>query len=409
MEITDRFSLEPRPIRVSEEVLEDLHRRLVSTRWPADAGNGDGYYGVKRSQLQELVEYWIHSFDWRRSEQAINAYEHYQVQVNGVPVHFMRKAGVGPKPVPLILSHGWPWTFWHWSKVIDPLADPAAFGGDAADAFDVIVPSLPGYGFSAPLPNHPDMNFWKIADLWHTLMTDILGYTRYAAGGCDVGALVTGQLGHKYGSELYGIHIGSALKLSFFNGERGWDLAAGRPIPDGIPESIRSQILQMDRKFASHLAVHVLDPGTLAYGLSDSPVGMLAWILERWDRWSDHKGNVENVFTKDDLLTHATIFWVNNAIETSMRIYANNNRYPWTPAHDRWPVVEAPAGITFVGYENPPGVITENRVKHFLESDRAPWYNHVNISAHEQGGHFIPWEAPDLWVEDLSRTFRGRR
>jgi len=406
---TASFKLHPSPIFVSDEVLTDLQNRLQSTRWPLDAGNDDWFYGVSRNYLEGLVDYWVHKFDWRKSEKVINSYEHYQIEIDGVPVHFMRKPGVGPNPVPLILSHGWPWTFWHWSKVIDPLADPGAFGGDPAEAFDVIVPSLPGFGFSAPLPNNPDMNFWKIADLWHTLMTNILGYPKYAAAGCDVGALVTGQLGHKYSDELYGIHIGSAQKLSFFNGDRAWDFAAGRPIPDDVPENIRLQILEFDRRFASHVAVHVLDPSTLAYGLSDSPVGMLAWILERWVRWSDNKGNVESVFSKDEILTHATIFWVNNAIETSIRVYANANRYPWTPAHNRWPVVEAPTGITFVGYENPPGITTENRVQNFLESDRAPWYNHVNIAAHEQGGHFIPWEIPDQWVDDLRRTFRGRR
>lgn len=403
------FPFKASPVHVSEEVLNDLNRRLTSTRWPLDAGNEDGYYGVRRDEMKALVDYWIHEFDWRKSEKAINAYEHYQVKVNGVPVHFMRKPGVGPNPVPLILSHGWPWTFWHWSKVVDPLADPGAHGGDPSDAFDVIVPSLPGFGFSAPLPDHPDMNFWKIADLWHTLMTDMLRYEKYAAAGCDVGALITGQLGHKYGAELYGIHIGSALKLDFFNGERAWDYAGGRPIPDDLPEEIRSQLLELDRRFASHLAVHVLDPGTLAYGLSDSPVGMLAWILERWIKWSDNKGSIEQVFSKDDLLTHATIFWVNNAIETSMRVYANNNRYPWEPSHSRQPVIEAPTGITFVGYENPPGVTTDQRVEHFLKTDRAAWYNHVNITAHEEGGHFIPLEVPDLWVQDLRRTFHGCR
>ncbi len=401
--------LQSTPVHIPDDVLADLQHRLRSTRWPMDAGNEDGFYGVNRHYLEELVRYWIEEFDWRKAEQAINRYEHYHVHVDGVPVHFMRKPGVGPHPVPLILSHGWPWTFWHWAKVIDPLADPGAFGGDPAEAFDVIVPSLPGFGFSVPLPHNPDMNFWKIAELWHTLMTDTLSFPKYAAAGCDVGALVTGQLGHKYAEELYAIHIGSAQKLDFFNGERAWDFAGGRPVPGGIPEQIRAQILELDRRFASHLAVHVLDSGTLAYGLSDSPVGMLAWILKRWMKWSDNKGDLESVFTKDDLLTHATIFWANNAIETSMRIYANNNRYPWTPSHDRWPVIEAPTGITFVGYENPPGISTEQRVQHFLDSDRAAWYNHVNIAAHEEGGHFIPWEVPEKWVEDLRRTFRHRR
>lgn len=359
------FPLTPAPIRVPDDVLTDLRRRLALTRWPVDAGNDDSYYGVNRTYLRELVEYWRDEYDWRAAETAINAYEHYRVEVDGVPVHFMRRPGAGPDPTPLILTHGWPWTFWHWSKVVDPLADPGAYGGDPAEAFDVIVPSFPGFGFSTPLPDHPDMNFWKVADLWHTLMTRTLGHSRYAAG-CDVGALVTGQLGHKYAGELHAIHIGSGLKLDLFNGDRGWDLSGGRPIPEGLPADVRARLVAWEKRFAVHLAAHMLDPSTLSYGLSDSPAGMLAWIL-------------------------------------------HNNRYPWTPSHDRWPVVEAPTGITFVGYENPPGVTTEQRVRHFLDSDRAAWYNHVNLTAHDHGGHFIPWETPGEWVEDLRRTFRGRR
>jgi pimeloyl-ACP methyl ester carboxylesterase len=407
---TKTFPLaEQAPIHVSDEVLDDLSRRLRATKWPLDVGNDDASYGVSRRYLQELVAYWVDVFDWRAAERRINAYEHYRVEVDGVPVHFMRKAGVGPDPTPLILSHGWPWTFWHFSKVIDALADPASFGGDPADAFDVIVPSLPGFGFSTPLTSRPDMNFWKIADIWHALMTSVLRHEKYAAAGCDVGALVTGQLGHKYADELHGIHIGSALKLSFFNGDRGWNFA-GYALPDDLPPAARERIIALEKRFAVHLAAHTLDPSTLSFGLADSPVGMLAWMLERWGSWSDNHGDIENVFSKDDLLTHATIYWAGNAIDTSIRTYANNNRYPWTPSHDRWPVVEAPTGITFVGYENPPGVSTsEQRVQNFLQGDRAAWYNHVNIAAHDSGGHFIPWEIPDTWVDDLRRTFRGRR
>ncbi|MFX0575385.1 epoxide hydrolase family protein [Nocardia nepalensis] len=403
------FPLQPTPIHVPDEVLADLRQRLALTRWPDDAGNDDGYYGVDRGYLQELVEYWHREYDWRKAEAAINAYEHYRVDVDGVPVHFMRKPGVGPNPVPLILTHGWPWTFWHWSKVIDPLADPGAYGGDPADAFDVIVPSFPGFGFSTPLPNNPDMNFWKVADLWHTLMTRTLGYEKYAAAGCDVGALVTGQLGHKYADELHAIHIGSGQKLTLFNGDRAWDITGGRPIPEGLPDDVYARIIELEHRFGVHLAAHVLEPSTLAFGLSDSPAGMLAWILQRWMRWSDDGGDIETVFPRDDLLTHAMIFWATNSIGTSIRTYANNNRYPWTPSHDRQPVIEAPTGITFVGYENPPGVTTDRRVQSFLAGDRAAWYNHVNLTAHDRGGHFIPWEIPDLWTEDLRRTFRGRR
>ena len=158
----------------------------------------------------------------------------------------------------------------------------------------------------------------------------------------------------------------------------------------------------------------MLDGATLAHGLSDSPAGLLAWLLERWNAWSDNGGDVESVFTKDDLLTHATIYWVNNSIATSMRYYANANRYPWAPAHDRTPVVQAPVGLTFVAYENPPGIHTANeRVRAFKTGPQADWFNHVNVNAHDHGGHFIPWENPERLGQrpaaHLPRTRLNRR
>jgi pimeloyl-ACP methyl ester carboxylesterase len=255
MTASHTVALEPAPIHVSDEVLDDLRARLALTRPPQDEGNADWSYGVPDSYLRGLVAYWRDGYDWRQAEAAINAYEHYQVSVAGVPVHFMRKPGRGPRPIPLILTHGWPWTFWHWSKVIDPLADPAAFGADPVDAFDVIVPSLPGFGFPGPLTGFPDVNFWKVSDLWHSLMTETLGYEKYAAGGCDIGGIVSSQLGHKYADELYGIHIGSGLPLDFFTGARAWDLARSRPLTEDQPAEVRARMIELDHRSASHLVL----------------------------------------------------------------------------------------------------------------------------------------------------------
>ncbi|UGT60080.1 epoxide hydrolase family protein [Nocardia asteroides] len=396
--------MERRPIHVPDAVLGDLRQRLALTRRAAVPGDG---YGVSGDYLRELCEYWRTEYDWRAAEAAMNAYDHYRVTVDGVPVHFLRRPGVGPAPRPLILTHGWPWTFWRWSKVLEPLADPGAHGGDPADAFDLIVPSLPGFGFSGPL-DRADLNFWTIAELWHTLMTDVMGFERYAAAGCDVGALVTAELGHRYPDELYGIHIGSGQPLTLFNGERGWDVSGGRPIPDDLPGPARDRLIALEHRFAVHLAAHTLAPDTLAHALADSPAGMLAWILERWTSWSDCGGDVERVFPRDDLLTQATIYWVTNSIGTSMRTYANNNRHPWTPAHDRKPVVQAPTGVTLVAHENPPGVPTAERAAWF-RATRAEWYRLAEVTVHERGGHFIPWEIPGEWVADLRRTFRSVR
>jgi len=253
------------------------------------------------------------------------------------------------------------------------------------------------------------MNFWKIADLFHRLMTETLGNSRYAAGGSDMGALVTGQLGHKYEESLYGVYLARGLRLDFFSGERPWDVTGGRVVRKGVSPAIRRGILAYQHRFAAHVAVHVLDSETEAYGLTDSPVGMLAWILHRWRNWSESHGDVESVFPRDHILTNATIWWVTNSIRTSMRTYANAARYPWTPSHDRKPPVGTPVGMTFLGYENPPGVTTEQRVEAFAKSPDAAWFNSVFLNAHEKGGHFAPFENPEAVVSDIRRTFRALR
>jgi hypothetical protein len=166
----------------------------------------------------------------------------------------------------------------------------------------------------------------------------------------------------------------------------------------------------MQQRFASHVTVHILDNQNLAYGLADSPVGMLSWILRRWTKWSESGGDVESVFPRDHLLTNATVWWATNSITSSIRSYANANRYPWTPSHDRTPIIEAPAGITFLGYENPPGVPTSQVVQRFLDNPREkPWYNPVYLNAHEHGGHFTAWENSQAVIEDIRATFRPLR
>jgi len=252
------------------------------------------------------------------------------------------------------------------------------------------------------------MTFVKVADLWHTLMRDVLGHERYAVGASDFGSLVSAQLGHKYEEEVIGIHLGLPIPLTTFQGCRAWDVTGGAVVPAGAPQGIREGAWMVARKFAAHVASHMFSSSTLSFALSDSPVGLLAYLLEKWSRWSDNDGEVENVFSKEDILTHTMIFWINDAIGTSMRLYANTNRYPWTPSHDRMPQVSVPTGITFGGFENPPGITTERRVEHYLESPRSEWFENVNLRAHDRGGHFFPWEVPNAWVADLRATFRGR-
>ncbi|HJP41334.1 MAG TPA: epoxide hydrolase, partial [Dehalococcoidia bacterium] len=181
-------------VNVPQSVLDDLDWRLRHTRWPADFANDDWRYGTNRAYLEETVDYWINTYDWRKYEAEINSFANYRVDMDGVPIHFVHEPGKGPNPIPLILSHGWPWTFWDMNRVIGPLSDPASFGGDPADAFSVVVPSLPGYAFSSPLTT-PGVSPGKTADMWVELMRNVLGYDRFGAQGGDWGAIITAQMG----------------------------------------------------------------------------------------------------------------------------------------------------------------------------------------------------------------------
>jgi pimeloyl-ACP methyl ester carboxylesterase len=398
---------EPFVIDVPQERLDDLARRLRDTRWALDLDNEHGYYGMSTNELKALVDYWIDGFDWRAIERRLNQFTHYRVTVDAVPVHFIHRPGTGPAPIPIILSHGWPWTFWDYSLVIEPLADPAAHGGDPEDAFDVVVPSLAGFGFSTPTSG--DMNFWKMADVWNALMTDTLGYAKYAASGTDYGALVTGQLGHKYAANLYGIHLGHDLPLDMFNKELFFSFV--NPIPPEVPDQLRAEILANYDAKASHVIVHMLDAQTITHGLNDSPAGMLAWLLQRWKKWSDKNGDFDAVFSRDFILTQATVFWVTQSIGPSIRMYRNTIRYPWTPVHDRQPVVEPPAGFTFLlGDAYPPGVRTpQERIAAFENGPTRGLFNVINVNAHHKGGHFVHYENPEAVVGDVRETFRRAR
>jgi pimeloyl-ACP methyl ester carboxylesterase len=389
--VAERFE-----IKAAASIVADLRRRLSTVRWPTDLGNEDWFYGVSRRYLADLVAYWLNSYDWDRALAEINTFAHYREVIDDFPIHFIREAGRGPKPIALILTHGWPWTFWDYHWVIRPLADPAAFGADPADAFEVIVPSLPGFGFSVPVPR-TGMTYWKTADLWHRLMTERLGFERYAAQGGDYGAVIASQLAHKYSASLIGIHVTNAVSPQLFANDRPWDLL-GRQIGDLPPEQ-RARAIRTERNVAAHITTHILDPQTLAYAMHDSPVGMLAWLLERRRSWSDCGGQVERRFSKDDLITTAMIYWITGSFVSSVRYYADSARYPWQPSHDRSPMFEAPAGITLFLND---GASLPNK-------ERLANYNLHFLKERNSGGHFGPAEEPAAVVEDIRQTFRDLR
>jgi pimeloyl-ACP methyl ester carboxylesterase len=278
-------------IQIPDAVLVDLKERLSRVRYPIDFNNENWAYGTNRAYLEEVVAYWRDRYDWRKHEAEMNRFAHYRTTIDGVPIHFIHEPSKGPKPIPLILSHGWPWTFWDLHKVIRPLADPAAFGGDPADAFDVVAPSLPGFCFSTPL-TLPGINWWRTADLWVALMRDVLGYPKFAAEGGDWGAFITAQLGHKYPQHLLGIYLTLAIPLDFFSGGGLKESDYG---PDEQAALARTR--EARPTIISHVAVQTRDPQTLAYGMHDSPIALLAWMLERRRAWSDCGGDVERRYS----------------------------------------------------------------------------------------------------------------
>jgi len=381
----------PFTVDIPQATLDDLKDRLHRTRWPADPGNPSGRYGAPREWMEELVTYWRDSYDWRAVEQEMNRFAHDRVTIEGVPVHFMRVPGKGPNPLPLVLTHGWPWTFWDLHKVIEPLADPAAHGGDPADSFDVVVPSLPGYGFSVPLET-TGVDAARIADLWVRLMHDVLGYERFGAQGGDWGAFVTGQLGHAHPDRLIGVLLTMPVVPGLF-GRRGptaKDFAAD--------EAWMVERMEESRPATeAHVAVHRRDPQTFAYAMADSPVGLAAWLWWRRQLWCD--GDALDVFGRDDLCTMSSLYWFNTSMASSIRLYAEQFGKRPVLVHDRERVIDVPTAFAVFA-------------KELLFLPRSWAQRHTNLqrwSVFDRGGHFAPAERPDAVVHELREFFRPLR
>ena len=387
------MKIEPFTISVSSEVLDDLQRRLVNYRWPMDFDNDEWQYGTNGDYLKELVDYWIKDYDWRLEEEHINSFSHFRTEIEEMPIHFIHERGKGPRPIPIILNHGWPWTFWDFHKVIEPLTDPASHGGDPADAFDVILPSLPGFGFSSPLTKS-GINYWRTADMWVSLMRDVLGYDKFAVQGGDWGSLIGAQLGHKYAEHLIGLHLGIMVPLDLFEN--------GTPDQSEFAEDELHKFETNTNFFIQedgYFKIQATKPQTVTYGMNDSPVGLCAWILEKRYTWGDCNGDVESRFSKDELITVMMLYWITESFGTSARYYYEAAHHLWKPSHDRRPVVEAPTGIAYFPKE----------VIQMPKAWAKRYYNLQRWTEIPSGGHFAPMEEPRALVEDIRAFFRQLR
>lgn len=384
------MSVQPFYVSVPQETLDDLRERLARTRFPDEVEGAGWDYGANRAYLKELADYWRDGFDWRAQEEVINGFAHFRAEIDGFGVHFVRERGKGPNPLPIVLTHGWPDSFFRMLKLIPLLTDPASHGGDPADSFDVIVPSLPGYGFS-DRPTERGMTNSRVAELWERLMTEELGYERFAAHGGDIGSSVTQQLALDRPGPLVGIHLTDVPYLN---------LVAFTEDASDLSEAERDY-MERGRRWGQeeggYAAIQSTRPQTLAYSLNDSPAGLAAWIVEKFRAWSDCDGDVEKRFTKDELLANLTIYWATQTIHSSMRIYYEGLHNP--PPANAGARVGVPTGFAIF----PKDPVTAPRewgerffvVRHWTEMPR--------------GGHFAAMEEPELLAEDVRAFFRPLR
>jgi len=376
-------NITPFTLDIPEQTLADLRNRLAMTRWPDAETSSDSWsQGVPLARAKELVEYWQNSYDWRRCETKLNNFGQYKTSIDGVDIHFIHARSPHANALPLIITHGWPGSVIEFHKVIEPLIDPVAHGGRAEDAFHVIAPSLPGFGFSGK-PVTSGWGVMRIAQTWIELMKR-LGYERYVAQGGDWGSAVTLALGKIRPEPLAGIHINMVVAFP----DAGDELSEEEKLAMAAFEAYQ-------RDESAYAMVQTTRPQTLGYGLADSPAGQAAWIYEKFQRWSDCNGDPETVLSRDEILDNIMLYWLTNSAASSARLYWESFGSAFTQVK-----LDLPVGCTVY----PKELLTPSR--RWVERI---YHNLIHWSRQEVGGHFAAFEQPDIFVNELRDCFRGLR
>ncbi len=393
MQPTEDTSIRPFRIHVPEKAITDLRRRIRETRWPDKETVADRSQGVQLAKLQELVQYWGSGYDWRKVEAKLNSLPQFMTNIDGVDIHFIHVRSRHKNALPVIIMHGWPGSVLELIKVIDPLTNPTAHGGSAEDAFDVVIPSMPGYGFSGK-PTGTGWDPDHMARAWAELMKR-LGYTRYVAQGGDVGALLANSLGRQAPAGLLGIHVNLPATVP---PDVAAVLAGGGPAPAGLSEKERAAFDSLDtfyKKYRAYSVMMATRPQTIGYALTDSPAGLAAWMYDY------NNGEPERLLTKDEFLDDITLYWLTNSATSAARVYWENGaRGVVSAAGQKTAEISLPVAITVFPQE----------------IYRAPetWARHAYrnlIYFHEvdKGGHFAAWEEPQLFSEEIRAAFRSLR
>ena len=393
-------------IDVPQDVLDDLKERLSRIRWPNQIPDSGWDYGTNLDYMQELVDYWLTKYDWRKEEARLNQYPHYKADVDGLGIHFIHEKGKGPNPMPLILLHGYPWSITTLYRIIPMLTDPASYGGKPEDAFTVIVPSLIGFGFSDP-PMERGFGFQHHPERYRKLLREGLGYERYGVQGGDWGGIITYPWGHQYPEDIIGIYInymGIRMRDEVPEDEKDPNLIRGvglqnAPIRPRDPDSLR--FWKAAEKYwmyeGGYAHVNMTRPQSFSYAMSDSPVGLAAWLIEKFRSWSDWDDDFEDIFSKDELITNVMMYWVPNTFCSAIRIYYESHHNPWKIKPGER--IEVPTGICAF-----PKCIVP-----IIKSRAEQYYNVVRFKEMARGGHFGIWEKADTMASEMREFFRPLR
>jgi pimeloyl-ACP methyl ester carboxylesterase len=377
----------PFTLHVADEVLADLQARLARARWPDEPPLEPWSTGTSVAYLKGLVEYWRTSFDWREQEARLNAFRQFKAPLGGIDVHFIHEEGKGPAPMPLLLSHGWPGSVIEFLQLIPMLTDPASHGGDARDAFTVVAPSLPGYTLSFA-PGQPRFGVEAIADIFAQLMTDVLGYERFGAQGGDWGSFVTSRLAYAHAGRMIGIH------LNLLPVRRDPQILAN---PTAEEKRYLAELTHFLKEETGYQWIQGTRPQTLAFALADSPVGLAAWLVEKFRAWTDCGGDPENAVSRDDMLANITLYWATGAIGSSFWPY-------YARMHGPWPIPEGAIDVPTGYVEFPREILRPPRsVAERVYSDIRRW------TVMEKGGHFAALEQPQALAREIREFFRPLR
>src|SRR5512133_1014467 len=399
--VAEDKAIRPFHVNVPDEALVDLRRRIAATRWPDKETVEDRSQGVQLAQLQELVRYWGTGYDWRKAEAKLNSLPQFMTNIDGVDIHFIHVRSRHPNALPLIMTHGWPGSVFELLKTVGPLTDPTSHGGRAEDAFDLVLPSIPGYGFSGK-PTGPGWDADHVARAWAELMKR-LGYTRYVAQGGDWGAPISGAMARQAPAGLLGIHVNLPAAVP---AEIDKALNEGGPAPAGLSEKERTvfDALSTYRKKgnAAYVAMMGARPQAIGYGLTDSPAGLAAFMLvhpgfAQWTYGSDPQQSP----TKDDVLDDFTLYWLTNSATSSARLYWENaGRGPTSATAQKTAEISLPVAIT---------VFPEEVYRAPETWARRAYRNLIYFHEADKGGHFAAWEQPELFSAELRAAFTPLR